>query len=127
MSIPNLSGVPVAIDASVSAAASAYTTSPTEANRLAYVQALNYQYSLNIAAVEADLQSLADQLDVARGVKAQLIELGQQTNQGANIGPSTVAAANAAIASEEAWVKTRATAIGAAVDSQVAGIVAAMP
>ena len=73
MSIPNLSGIPAAIDSTVTAAANTYNTSKTEANRLAYVQALNYQYSLNVAAVAADIQSLSDQLEVARAVYDQLV------------------------------------------------------
>ena len=127
MSIPTLNGIPASIDSTVSAAASTYNSNMTEANRLAYVQALNYQYSLNIPLVEADLQSLADQLEVAKGVLGRLQQLGTTTNQGENCGSFTVDAMNAALASDQAWTKTRGAAIQAAIDAQVETIVSAMP
>ena len=127
MSIPTLNGIPASIDSTVSAAASTYNSNMTEANRLAYVQALNYQYSLNVPVVVADIQSLTDQLDVAKGVLGRLQQLGTSTNRGENHGSHTVDAMNAALASNQAWSKARAAAIQAAIEAQVQAIISTMP
>ncbi len=127
MSIPTLTGIPVAIDPSVTAAASAYATSPTEANRLAYAGGLHSQFTRNIPALKAARRSLADQIAVIDGVVGQVQKLAAATNQGENIGSFITDVMAAERAKDEEWSKTRAGAISAAVEEQVAAIVAAMP
>lgn len=116
-----MSGIPVPIEAGLTAAVNAFNTSPTPEQLAICEQYRSIQFAENYSANQATVRSLMDQLAAAEQVSAQLIELANQH------GTASVAAIAADETAATEWQNGRVATIAASVESQIASVEATIP
>lgn len=116
-----MSGIPVAVEANLTAAVNTFNSSPSVAQGEICEQYRSIQYAENYTANQATVRSLRDQLAAAEEVSVQLVALANQH------GNATVAAIAADQEAQVAWQNTRQATIAASVASQIASVVATIP